>query len=256
MHTVEFKTLPKMIRFFIRFFVPTAFVLTLAACSTPPAGQSIYDPDEASNRKVHNFNKALDSNLVAPIARGYGKTVPLGADRMISNAASNLAIPGEIVNSLLQFNLEDVATNTIRFATNTIFGVGGLFDAATFLGMEEDVDTDFGETLAVYGFPEGRYLEVPLYGPRTERETYGIVVDFFLDPVGNFLPSSARQVTFPLYVVDKVGDRNEYDDAINGILYESEDSYVAARSLYLQNRRFNLGTTVADDDLEDPYALD
>jgi len=96
---------------------------------------------------------------------------------------------------------------------------------------------------------------VPVYGPRTERETYGIVVDFFLDPVGNFLPSGSRKVTFPLYVVDKVGDRNEYDDAINGILYESEDSYVAARSLYLQNRRFQIGSAADNlDDLEDPYA--
>ena len=48
---------------------------------------------------------------------------------------------------------------------------------------------------------------------------------------------------------------NEYDDVINGILYETEDSYATARSLYLQNRRFNLGTKETNlDDLEDPYA--
>lgn len=244
-----------MTQFSFRVIFSIAALALLAACSTPPSSTAIYDPDEAENRKVHNFNKALDRNLVAPVARGYGKTVPLQADRAISNVAANLAIPGEIVNSFLQFRLEDVITNTIRFTTNTIFGLGGIFDTATFLGMDEDVDTDFGETLAVYGFPEGKYLEVPVYGPRTERETYGIVVDFFLDPVGNFLPSSSRKVTFPLYVVDKVGDRNEYDDAINGILYESEDSYVAARSLYLQNRRFKIGSSADSlEDLEDPYA--
>lgn len=226
----------------------------MTACTAAPPSQGIYDPDEAANRKVHNFNKALDRNLVAPIARGYGKTVPLRADRAVSNLASHLAIPGEVVNSTLQLNFEDVVINTIRFATNTVFGLGGLFDFATAAGMEEDVDTDFGKTLAVYGVPEGRYLEVPVYGPRTERETYGIVVDFFLDPVGNLLPSSARKVTFPLYVVDKVGDRNEYDDAINGILYESEDSYATARSIYLQNRRFSIGGTVDLENLEDPYA--
>ncbi len=226
----------------------------VTACTAAPPSQGIYDPDEAANRKVHNFNKALDRNLVAPVARGYGKTVPLRADRAISNLASHLAIPGEVVNSALQLNFKDVTINTIRFATNTVFGLGGLFDFATAAGMKQDVDTDFGKTLAVYGVPEGRYLEVPIYGPRTERETYGIVVDFFLDPVGNLLPSSARKVTFPLYVVDKVGDRNEYDDAINGILYESEDSYATARSIYLQNRRFSIGGTVDLDNLEDPYA--
>lgn len=246
--------LPHMINFSLRALVPVVALVVLSACSTTPSSNAINDPDEAENRKVHNFNKALDRNLVAPVARGYGKAVPLQADRAISNVAANLAIPGEILNSFLQFRMEDVIINTIRFTTNTILGVGGIFDTATAIGMEEDVETDFGETLAVYGFPEGKYLEVPVYGPRTERETYGLVVDFFLDPVGNFLPSSARKVTFPLYVVDKVGDRNEYDDAINGILYESEDSYVAARSLYLQNRRFKIGSSADNlEDLEDPY---
>jgi phospholipid-binding lipoprotein MlaA len=56
-------------------------------------------------------------------------------------------------------------------------------------------------------------------------------------------------------VVDKVGDRNEYDEAINGILYESEDSYLTARSVYLQNRRFRIGSSTENlVDLEDPYA--
>ena len=74
-------------------------------------------------------------------------------------------------------------------------------------------------------------------------------------PVGSVLPSSARKVTVPLFVADKVGDRNEFDDVISGILYESEDSYSTARSLYLQNRRFKLqGGDVDIDDLEDPYA--
>ena len=226
----------------------------VTACTAAPPSQSLYGPGEAAKPKGHNFNKAVDRNLGATVARGYGKTVPLGADRAISNLASHLAIPGEVVNSALQLNFKDVTINTIRFATNTVFGLGGLFDFATAAGMTQDVDTDFGKTLAVYGVPEGRYLEVPIYGPRTERETYGIVVDFFLDPVGNLLPSSARKVTFPLYVVDKVGDRNEYDDAINGILYESEDSYATARSIYLQNRRFSIGGTVDLDNLEDPYA--
>lgn len=230
-------------------------VLAAAGCSTPPPGQSIFDPEEAANRKMHAFNKALDRHLVAPVARGYGAVVPTPVDRAVSNLANHLSIPGEIVNSTIQLNFEDVTINTIRFLTNTVFGLGGLFDFATAAGMDEDVDTDFGETLYVYGFPEGEYLELPAFGPRTEREAYGLVVDFFLDPVGTFLPSSARKVTVPLYVADKVGDRNEFDDAISGILYGSEDSYATARSIYLQNRRFKLqGGAVDLDNLEDPYA--
>lgn len=225
----------------------------VAGCSITTPGR-VNDPDEHENRKVHQFNKNLDENLVAPIAQAYGAIVPSSADSKVSNFAANLAIPGEILNSTLQLNFEDVATNTIRFAVNTIFGIGGIFDAATALGMEEDVETDFGETLYVYGFPEGQYFELPIYGPKSERATYGLVVDLFLDPINNLLPGSSRKVTIPAYVVDKVGDRNQYADVINSILYDSEDSYSAARTIYLQNRRFKLHGGVNLDELEDPYA--
>jgi len=227
--------------------------MIIAACSVTTPGIA-NDPDERANRKVHRFNKALDKNLVEPVAKVYGAVVPPSADSNISNFAANLAIPGEILNSTLQLNFEDVATNTIRFAVNTIFGIGGLFDAATALGMEEDVQTDFGETLYVYGFPEGRYLELPVYGPKTERATYGLVVDFFIDPINHLLPRGSQKITFPAYVVDKVGDRNQYSDVINGILYDSEDSYSTARTIYLQNRRFKLHGGINLDELEDPYA--
>lgn len=244
-----------MTRLPLTFLSPLLVILALSACSQPPPGQDIWDPEEPANRRVHAFNKSLDRHLLAPVAKGYGAVVPGGVDRSVSNLANHLSIPGEIVNSTIQLDFEAVTINTIRFLTNTVFGLGGLFDFATAAGMEEDVDTDFGETLFKYGFPEGQYLEVPLFGPRTERETYGLVVDFFIDPVGTVLPSGARKVTVPLYIADKVGDRNEFDDVISGILYGSEDSYVTARSLYLQNRRFKLqGSAVDVDDLEDPYA--
>lgn len=234
-----------------------AFLPLLAAgCSVPPPGQDVWDPEEPVNRRVHEFNKQVDKKLYRPVAKGYGAVVPPLVDRGISNLADHLSIPGEIVNSAIQLNFEDVTINTIRFLTNTVFGLGGLYDFATAAGMDENVDTDFGETLYVYGFPEGVYLELPFLGPRTERDTYGLVVDFFLDPVGSLLPSRYRKVTLPLYVADKIGDRNEFDEVISGILYGSEDSYVTARSIYLQNRRFELqGGKVDVDTLEDPYAI-
>ncbi|MEM7441319.1 MAG: VacJ family lipoprotein [Pseudomonadota bacterium] len=238
-----------------RSLIAVILLIGLSACSAPPDNREIWDPSERANRSVHNFNKAFDRQLYSPAARGYGRVVPRGVDRSISNLANHLSIPGEIVNSALQFNFEDVATNTIRFVTNTVFGLGGLFDFATVAGMEEDVDTDFGETLHVYGFIEGKYVELPFFGPSTQRATVGLIGDFILDPVGSLLPSSVRKVTVPLFVADKVGDRNEFDEVISGILYGSEDSYVTARSLYLQNRRFQLQRGAVDvDDLEDPYA--
>ncbi len=213
----------------------------------------MHDPNESTNRKVHNFNKGLDKHLVSPVARAYGTVVPPSADSAISNLAEHIAIPGEVANSLLQLNIEAAVVNTIRFAVNTVFGLGGLYDFATAAGME-DIETDFGETLYVLGFPEGQYVELPAFGPSTERAAYGLVVDFFLDPLNSVLPKGSSKVTIPLYVVDKVGDRHQYADVINGILYDSEDSYITQRTIYLQNRRFKLNRGVNLEDLEDPYA--
>lgn len=247
----------KMIReALILFCKPAGFVLVgiiVAGCSVTEPG-TINDPYEQENRKVHRFNKALDKKLIDPVATAYGGVIPPSTDSKLSNFAAHLAIPGEIVNSTLQFNFEDVATNTIRFAVNTLFGLGGFLDAATALGMEEDVDTDFGETLYVYGFPEGEYMELPVYGPSTERATYGLVVDLLIDPLNHVLSRDPRKVILPAYVIDKVGDRNQYAAVINGILYESEDSYSTGRTIYLQNRRYKLNRGVSIDELEDPYA--
>ena len=38
-----------------------------------------------------------------------------------------------------------------------------------------------------------------------------------------------------------MGDRGNYSDTIDSILYESADSYAQSRLIYLQNRRFELG---------------
>lgn len=227
--------------------------LSVVACSQVPPG-SMNDPQEASNRKVHNFNKRFDTAVASPIASGYGKVVSTNTDSALSNFAAHLAIPGEIVNSALQLNFEDVVTNTIRFSFNSVFGIGGLYDFVGAAGMTQDVDTDFGETLHVWGVPEGRYVEIPVYGGTTERDAYGLVVDLALDPLRQIIPQATRKITFPAYVIDKIGDRHQYADVIDGILYDSEDSYITARSINLQNRRFELNGGVDIDALEDPYA--
>ena len=56
------------------------------------------------------------------------------------------------------------------------------------LGVAGD-PTDFGETLHVWGAPEGEYAEVPFIGPTTGRDTLGLVVDVALNPVRLVLPN-------------------------------------------------------------------
>jgi len=63
-----------------------------------------------------------------------------------------------------------------RFLTNSIIGIGGLFDPAKSLGMARQ-NEDFGQTLGVWGVGTGPYLVMPALGPGTVRSASGFAVD-------------------------------------------------------------------------------
>jgi len=230
-----------------------AALALLTACVQPPRPDGINDPFEPRNRRVHEFNKALDSGLVKPTSKAYDSITPDPVVRGVDNFAANLALPGMIANNLLQLELADAFVNLARFAMNSTIGLAGVFDVATQNGLTEQT-TDFGETLFVWGVPEGRYVELPFFGASTERDTAGLVVDFVLDPSRLLLPRGQRWLGPTAYVLNRLGDRSRYSDLVESIFYESADSYAQARLLYLQNRRKELYGSISDADLEDPYA--
>lgn len=214
---------------------------------------------EPFNRAVHEANKRSDRNVVGPVAKGYAAVVPDPVRRGISNVADTLALPGDIANDLLQANLKDAATNTLRLGLNLTLGLGGLIDLASEAGLPE-ADTDFGETLHVWGVGEGAYLELPVFGPSTVRDAVGIAVDMAADPVGNVFAGRDALAVAGSKVLSRLDDRARYSGTFESILYESADSYAQARLLYLQNRRFELGrggggegTDALDDSFIDPY---
>lgn len=231
-------------------------VLLTAACAHRPAGQDIYDPLEPQNRKVHEFNRSLDSKIVRPLARTFGGSggKPGPVRRGISNFASNIDQPRHVVNNVLQGRGENAGHNMFRFLVNTVFGFGGLLDPATDMGLEER-DTDFGETLHVWGSGEGRYLELPLLGPSTERDALGRIVDTVLNPARAIGDEQLRTASSLAGAADKVGDRSQFSNTVDDILYQSADSYAQTRLLYLQNRRFKLGqdTAPSEEDGFDPF---
>ena len=181
--------------------VPVVLALGLAGCAAAPPGE-IADPYEPMNRRVHAFNKSLDANLLRPVAnavpRGDAARAPAEGGppspiEVLGNFGSNLSLPGKMVNSLLQGRPEAVVRNGFRFAVNSTVGIGGLLDpAGADFGLPE-IDTDFGETLHVWGVPAGAYLELPLLGPSTERDLAGKIVDFALiDPLDNVLTDDQK----------------------------------------------------------------
>jgi phospholipid-binding lipoprotein MlaA len=228
-----------------------ALALVVAGCTAAPIETGINDPIESQNRDTHAANRSLDQALVGPASKGYGSTVPSPVRTGVSNFASNLNLPGQVLNNLLQFRIENAGHNTFRFLMNTTFGFGGLLDVATEAGLENRF-TDFGETLHVWGAPEGAYLELPLVGPSTERHAAGRVVDLLLNPLNFGTEGALRSAGSGASVAARFGDRYQYSDLIDSVLYESEDSYAQARLLYLQNRRFKLSGG-EQPDYEDPY---
>lgn len=229
--------------------VLTATIL-LGACTTAPQGASVHDPFEASNREAHAFNKSIGEKFSGK-GGGAGDAIPVEITDSIVNFGDNVGLPGMVVNGLLQGDLEGAITNSMRFLINTTVGVVGFFDPADAMGVTEQ-ETDFGHTLAVWGVTEGAYLELPFLGPTTERALAGRIVDIFLDP----LDAVGVKPQIEYGTVGKLAGRvikvSQAGDTIDSVLNDSADSYTQLRLIYLQNRRFELGTTLPEDAV-DPY---
>ncbi len=240
----------------------------LSACGAPDPAvtrTTPFDPYEAENRRMHQFNRSIDTAVVGPAGKGYSRAIPDDIETVVSNFAANLALPAAIVNNILQGNGKGASEDFYRLVVNTTIGLGGLFDTATDLNMPAKSGADFGQTLKVWGVHEGPYLELPLLGPSTTRAAVGKTVDLFTNPLSYVLPSPEKYYGTAASVSSGLSNRGRYADTIDSILYESADSYAAARSIYLQNRRFKVGNTDGEgyldpygtsesDPYEDPYA--
>lgn len=229
----------------------TIIGLAVAGCSVAPEGVEIHDPYEPTNRGIHEFNVAVDRAILRPASTAIVALPVVITDRAV-NFANNVALPGMILNGLLQGDIGGAATNSMRFVVNTTVGIGGLMDPAGAIGLYEET-TDFGETLAVWGVPEGAYQEVPLFGPSTERDTVGLIVDIAINPLGYIGTGYQLDYALAADVSSQLIARGRFAATVDSILYESADSYAQSRLLYLQSRRFALSAGASDAYL-DPYA--
>lgn len=224
--------------------------LALAGCADTERAEEVRDPYEAQNRAVFDANTAL-FNVVSS-GDGGGPEIPSLVSRGLDNVAHNLDTPRIVVNDLLQGDAEAVVRNGFRFAINTVLGIGGLFDPAASMGLPPS-DNDFGKTLYVWGVGPGAYTMLPVLGPMTERDLLGKVVDTAMNPLNFTLPETERYWTLGIKVADKAVGQLQYGDTIGDVLDNSADPYATARSVYLQNRRYELTGGRVEDDYVDPY---
>lgn len=228
----------------------TIFILLLLVSAGADAEARNDDPLEAINRPLFVFNDVLDRSVLKPVAQGYDTVLPKPAKAGVSNFFSNLIDVNRFLNALLQGRVERAGKTAGRVALNSTIGMFGLFDVATRMGIQRE-RTDFGQTLAVWGVPEGPYLMVPLLGPRTLRGGVGTVVDTLASVPAHVDDVSLRNSLFFMGLVDDRVKLLEADQLISG------DRYIFVRDAYLQQRRSLIsGGEIQDDfsEYEDDWA--
>jgi len=232
-------------------------IALIAGCARAPA-PGVNDPYESTNRAWFDSNLRLSSAItgsddaVADEADAGGPPRRSPFRHALSNVGGNLGLPSSILNDLLQFRPSRAAENTVRLVINTTVGLGGLFDPAGAMGFHGR-RSDFGETLHRWGVGEGAYVVLPLYGPSTERDTAGLVVDMLIDPLRFALPAPEYGYSNAVRFAGRLADAAEYSDLLDANVINTADPYAQARLLYLQTRRYHLGVEV-EEEIIDPYA--
>jgi len=219
-------------RRFIRSVVaPLSAAAILVGCAA--TGDEDNDPLETLNRHIFAVNQAVDVVLLRPIAVTYRDAVPEPIKTAVNNFLNYLKSPVILANDLLQGDWRRAGQTVERFVNNSLtLGLGDV--AAPRIPFH---DEDFGQTLAVWGSNEGPYLVLPLVGPSNPRDTVGMVVDWFIDPVywiatENQMDGLTYGRTAARVITARVDTLKVTDD----LERTSLDYYAAIRSLYRQRR--------------------
>jgi len=209
----------------------------LAGCASQQATMTDpeRDPWEAYNRKIHSFNMGIDKAIVRPVAKGYDAIMPDAPQRGVRNFFRNLNYPVTFLNLILQGKFEESLTATGRFLMNSTVGLAGFFDVATKVEIPEYKE-DFGQTLAVWGWKDSRYLVMPVFGPYTARDFIGRSFYGYFHPISYVAREYNNYI--PL-VVDLITLRAELLP-FQAELDAASDPYVLVRDVYLQNREYNI----------------
>jgi phospholipid-binding lipoprotein MlaA len=199
------------------------------------------DPWERANRRLYQFNDFFDTLIIRPVAVVYSNLMPSIMQQGVGNFFSNIDDVKVTLNDLLQFKLEDAASDSARVVLNTTVGVVGLIDVATPIGLEKN-DEDFGQTFGAWGVPAGPYIIIPTVGSSTLRDAVGWALGLAFNPF--FYGESS--VSVPAYALEQTSTRANllaFDELVFG------DEYIFVREAYLQRREY----LVKDGEIEDEF---
>lgn len=204
----------------------------LVGCAAGPTADP-RDPFERYNRGMTEFNDAVDAAVLKPVATGYAKVTPDPVRTSISNFFGNLSDIWTAINSALQLRGEDATVSFMRVNINTVFGLGGLIDVASDMGLYK-TKGDFGQTLGYWGVPSGPYVVLPLLGPSTVRDTVGMGIEGKGDLVAQVDHIPTRNVMTGVRLLEKRAGLLR----AGAMLDEAAlDKYSFTREVFLQRRQ-------------------
>jgi phospholipid-binding lipoprotein MlaA len=205
---------------------------SLAGCAT--SGGNPADPLERVNRAVFAFNDGADRFVLTPVAKGYRAVLPGFLRTGISNFFSNLEDVWVSVNDVLQGKFQEGLEDITRVVFNSTFGVAGIFDFASDAGLPKR-NEDFGQTLGSWGVGSGPYLVIPLFGPSTVRDSFGLLVDGRADLVYRGIDDVPLRNS--VYATRAISNRAKLLDASSVLEQAALDRYSFVRDAWLQRRR-------------------
>ncbi len=222
----------------------------------------VNDCFESLNRGVFAFNQGLDKVIFKPLAKGY-RMFPQPIRSGTSNALSNLSNVVTIPNNVLQGRFKDAGINSARLIINSTLGIAGIFDVASYYGLEKRDKEDYGQTLGVWGAGPGCYFVLPVLGPTTVRDSIGSVVNliggdaWYNVTVVNDTKYFSEADYYASKLLDGVDFRAKNLESFDSLEKNSVDLYASVRSLYIQDRHRKIENidktteTLSDDDWEE-----
>ena len=222
----------------------------------------INDCFEKVNRGIFAFNQVLDNIIFKPLAKGY-RIFPQPIRSGTSNVLSNLGNVVTIPNNVLQGQFRDAGVNSARFVINSTLGVAGIFDVASYYGLQKRDKEDYGQTLGVWGASPGCYFVLPVLGPTTVRDSVGSLVNmvggdaWYNVTVVNDTQYFSEADYYASRLLDGIDFRAKNLESFESLENNSVDLYASVRSLYLQDRYRKVRNidktteTLSDDDWEE-----
>lgn len=213
-------------------WVVGVLALTLAGCASGPTAVP-HDPLEPLNRGIYGFNEKVDTVVLKPVATVYRDVTPDAVRTGVHNFFGNLKDLWSSINALAQLRPQEAVENFMRFNVNTVFGLGGVLDLASEMGIPR-TELDFGQTLGRWGMPAGPYIVLPLLGPSSGRDLLGTTIENRGDLVQGLDDVSDRNALQALRAVEKRANLLRATSLLGDV---SLDPYSFTRDVYLQRRQ-------------------